>query len=320
MKRRDREEISTVSGALEDMPKVIPRVSMGLAVYNGERFLEEALTSLLAQDFDDFEIVISDNASEDRTPDLCRDFQASDARIAYHRQDENRGAAWNYNHVFALSRGHYFKWTAHDDVYRPTFVSRCVAVLDERPDVSLCYSATADVDDDSRIIHTHPAHPYADADDVVGRVGSLLAYRSSCIESFGLVRREHMARTGLIGPYTSSDRTWMLELALMGKFHEIPEVLFLHRQHAGRSMKRHRDPVDRLAWFDPKLAGRISLPRWRLLVEYARSIARASISPSEKLGCLAHLGRWTGVNATGLLRDLAACVRYAGRSLQQATR
>src|SRR5579875_956335 len=107
-----------------------PHVSIGVPVYNGERYLAQALDSILAQTFSDYEIIISDNGSTDATPDICRMYAAQDPRIKFHRHDHNRGSAWNYNRVFELSSGTYFGWLSHDDVYDPRFLERCVEVLD----------------------------------------------------------------------------------------------------------------------------------------------------------------------------------------------
>ena len=98
-----------------------PRVSLGFPVYNGERYLAAALDSLLGQTFRDLEVVICDNASTDRTAELCAAYAARDARVRYHRNPTNLGAAPNFNRTFELSRGEYFKWAAHDDVCAPTF-------------------------------------------------------------------------------------------------------------------------------------------------------------------------------------------------------
>ena len=99
-----------------------PRVSIGLPVYNGENFLEFALDSILGQTFQDFELIISDNASTDATESICRRYAAKDSRIRYYRNPNNQGAAQNYNRVFALARGEYFKWAAHDDVCKPNYL------------------------------------------------------------------------------------------------------------------------------------------------------------------------------------------------------
>ena len=129
-----------------------PHVTIGMPVYNGERFLVETLESLLAQTYRDFEIVISDNGSTDGTRRICEAFARKDPRILYHREEENRGAAWNYNRVVALARGRYFKWAAHDDLCMPTYLERCVDALDSDPAVVLAYPDDQDIDEDGNPI------------------------------------------------------------------------------------------------------------------------------------------------------------------------
>ena len=79
-----------------------PRVSIGLPVYNGEVYLSGALDTLLGQTFTDLELIISDNASTDRTPEICRSYAARDHRVRYIRHEVNRGVPWNHN--FALGQ------------------------------------------------------------------------------------------------------------------------------------------------------------------------------------------------------------------------
>src|SRR4051794_3298661 len=93
-----------------------PKLSIGLPVYNGENFLAHAVDSILAQDFRDFELIISDNASTDRTAEICRGYAESDPRVRYVRFETNQGGSRNFCYVFELARGEYFKWAAHDDV------------------------------------------------------------------------------------------------------------------------------------------------------------------------------------------------------------
>src|SRR5207244_10480282 len=108
----------------------MPRVSIGVPVYNGERYIAETLDSLLAQTFEDFELIISDNASHDRTEGICRAYAAKDSRIRYVRNSTNLGAARNYRLAVELSSGEYFRWANCDDLFAPTSLSRCVEVLD----------------------------------------------------------------------------------------------------------------------------------------------------------------------------------------------
>ena len=105
-----------------------------MPVYNGQNYIVQALDSLLSQTYSDFELIISDNASTDSTQDICKDYASRDARISYVRQVENLGAIPNFNRVFELSRGQYFKWASHDDLCEPTCLERCVEVLEHQPE------------------------------------------------------------------------------------------------------------------------------------------------------------------------------------------
>ena len=102
--------------------------------------------SILAQSFRDFELIISDNGSTDRTAQICRDYASRDSRIRYLRHEVNRGAAWNHNNVLYVARGEYFKWNSYDDRLAPAFLEKCVAVLDRTPEAVLCFSKYVDVD------------------------------------------------------------------------------------------------------------------------------------------------------------------------------
>ena len=93
-----------------------PRISVGMPVYNGEAYIEIAIQSVLDQSFGDFELLISDNASTDRTEEICRDFAAQDPRIVYSRNEENIGAAPNYNRLVDVASADYFRWSNADDV------------------------------------------------------------------------------------------------------------------------------------------------------------------------------------------------------------
>ena len=145
-----------------------PTVSIGLPVHNGAAFLAEAIESIPAQTFTDFELVISDNASTDRTPEICRSYTAADGRIRYYRQEANIGAARNYNVVFQRSSGKYFKWAAHDDLIRPTYLARCVAALEADPEAVLCHSIVEIAGPGMREIYDRRASAPADPASPIG--------------------------------------------------------------------------------------------------------------------------------------------------------
>jgi Glycosyltransferases involved in cell wall biogenesis len=129
-----------------------PKVSIGLPVFNGEKYLREAIDSILAQTFTDFELIISDNASTDRTEEICKEYEAKDPRVRYYRNELNLGAAPNYNRLVELSRGEYFKWACHDDLCAPEFLEKCVEILEQNSPIILCYTRTLIIDENGKPI------------------------------------------------------------------------------------------------------------------------------------------------------------------------
>lgn len=260
-----------------------PPVSIGLPVYNGERFLACALDSILAQTHEGFELVISDNASSDATEEICRHYAAGDERIRYVRQEENLGAGANFNLVFELARGRYFRWASHDDLVEPTNLERCLAAFEDGPeDLVLVYPKTAIIDEAGAVVEQ-----YEDGIDLfepraAARVAHLVSRLRLCNPVFGLIRSDAFARTRRLGSYLGADQVLLLELALLGRFREVPEVLFRRRLHSARSAVASRRPDARARWFDSRASGRFYFPRWRLLWESQRAVV-ALVPGREKL-------------------------------------
>lgn len=272
----------------------MPRVSIGIPVYNGERYLVETLDSVLGQTYTDMEIVISDNGSTDSTESICRTYAAKDDRIKYFRYSENRGAAWNYNNVFLLAKGEYFKWAAADDVLAPTLIEKCVKILINNPAVVLCYARTQAIDADSTVIREYPSKPKGMDPRADERFFEFVCVPHPCVSVFGLMRRDVLAKTKLIGKYSGSDRPLLGELALRGQLYEIPEFLFFYRNHEDQSWGGNRRTHHaQQAWYDPKRAGRITFPHWRLMSEHLQTIQRVSLSPSERAKCYSCMLQWS---------------------------
>jgi glycosyltransferase involved in cell wall biosynthesis len=282
----------------------MPLVSIGLPVYNGDSYLVQAIESLLGQTFTDFELIISDNASTDDTEQICRRYAARDPRIRYSRNERNIGAGANYNRVFALSTGRYFKWAAHDDLCAPEYLERCVAVLEADPSIVLCYTKAVVIDE-----HGAPAPDFEDRFHLVSSRASerlrgyFLAGSWVFQPVFGLIRRETLARTPLIANYVGSDLVLLARLALAGRTHEIPEKLFFRREHARRSGKL---PLDKFVkWWNPDNRALLYLPSWRRFVEYLRAVGDAGLSPREACLSYIHVMRWFRWHWPILWRDLA---------------
>src|SRR5436853_1090902 len=128
----------------------LPRLTIAVPVYNGQRFLSRTLDAMLAQTFRDFELIITDNGSTDATEQICREYAQPDARIWYERSGKNLGVVQNFNRGIALARGEYFHWQAADDQADPTLLEKCIAVLDADPSVVLAFARTRIIDEDDR--------------------------------------------------------------------------------------------------------------------------------------------------------------------------
>ena len=178
-----------------------PQVGIGLPVFNGEGYLEEALDSILAQTHKDFELIISDNASTDRTRQICRTYAAHDPRVRYYRNKENLGASRNFNRVFELSSGKYFKWAAHDDLLAPEFLAKCVEVLERDPSVVLCHSGTMCIDKHGRWIRRNKSSNGGYSQKPHERFRAQLSFFKPCWKIFGLIRADSLRKTPIMGEY-----------------------------------------------------------------------------------------------------------------------
>ncbi|MEX2431255.1 MAG: glycosyltransferase family 2 protein [Dehalococcoidia bacterium] len=207
-----------------------PRVSIGMPVYNTGEMVRTAIESILAQDFTDFELIISDNASDDGTYEICREYAVADSRVRLYRNEQNLGAAPNYNRTLELAQGEYFKWQCHDDWCAPTFLSRCIAVLDKDPSVVLAYPQTIIVDDDGNFLGHYEEPANASAHNVVQRFAQFYWNLSLCNLFFGVMRTDVVKSTSHWHPsFWEGDKVLLYEIALRGRMVEVPEPLFYRR-------------------------------------------------------------------------------------------
>ena len=271
-----------------------PRISIGLPVYNGERFLEEALVSLLAQTYSDFELIISDNASTDQTEVICEAYAAKDRRIRYHRNKKNIGLGGNFNRVFELSIGEYFKWANADDLFKPHYLVRCVDVLDSDPTVVLTYAKTTFIDETGKPLDKNDPGWDLRSEAAHERLRYVISSGHWVNSLYGLIRANALSKTHLIPSYPGGDYRVLGELSLLGKFHEIPEYLFLRRFHPGSSSQNTTN-LEWMVEYHKGVRGHICLPFWNLSVDHFITIMRSELSTGQKLslaGSLIRSMRW----------------------------
>lgn len=294
---------------------VIPKVSVGMPVYNGERYLEEALESIMGQSLSDLELVIVDNASTDRTEQICRAYAGKDERIRYFRSRQNYGVVYNFNTAFRLSAGHYFKWAASDDVCGRDYLQHAVQILDQDPSVVLAWAKTVGIDERGERVPLPDEVSDLNSANSVFSPDPAVRFRRLMRNIwwvdgpfYGVIRASTLAGTRWLHPnHMSGDQILLAELSLKGRFYEIPHEMFFNRVHGAKTSRLHRTLRDRAALIDQRSPGTGVGSWWHLLRGYPQRIAmyisaidNAPLSPRQKAICRLEVLR--AVASWGFLR------------------
>ena len=289
----------------------LPRVSIGLPVFNGERYLKEALDSLLAQTYTDFDIIISDNASTDNTERICLDYVAKDRRIRYYRLEKNLGMAANYKQVFELRTGKYFKWAAADDICMPDYLSRCVEVLDSDSSVVLVCAGALYIDENGKSLSKAKPAWNLQFDSAYERLRYVI-----CLGSYagldawsGLARADALSKTRLIPSYPCGDKRPLGELCLLGRFIEIPEYLYMRRQHGGTSS----DNTANLEWMEDFFKAKklkLCLPTWRLSIDHFITAMRSGLPMNEKCSLAVAILKRMYWSKKRMVKEICVAAKY----------
>lgn len=302
----------------------IPRVSIGVPIYNGEKYIRHTLDSLLAQTFRDIEIIVTDNGSTDATPQIVKRYAALDPRVWFVSNGSNLGPARNYNRSLELARGEYFKWNPADDLCAADFVEKCVNVLDSDPSVVLAHTRTTVIDSGGAEIRRYGYE--LDLDDPraharFARMVNVDHNAHGAHELYGVIRTRSLRATPGMGMHVRGDSVLLARLLLLGRFRRVEEYLFYNRDHAGRSSRNLEPravrngsrlsfylgcgPLPPSEWWNQSLRGRIVFPEWRVLVEYFRAVREAEMLPhSQRLLTCAVLALFTLRHLPKLGRDV----------------
>jgi len=313
-----------------------PIVSIGMPVYNGEDLLSETLDSILAQTFANFEVVISDNASTDATPQICRAYSRRDQRIRYERADLGISIPNNFKRAFHLSHGQYFKWHAHDDLLHPEFLSHCVTILNGDPTTLVVGTRYGLIETDGSAVPFDAklgkfVTSYGEKISVPGRAGTdalasgdrLTRFRSMLFDVrgadegkyiFGLIRSEALAATRLNEGYIGGDKVLLARLSLVGRFTEVTDELFFRRYHPGHVAGAEGD-----TWLGHiRLAKKLEpdrpltpFPLARQVSGYLRAISDANITRAEKVRCVAMVVEKIANVGMERVQQLSARIRAA---------
>lgn len=282
-----------------------PLVSIGVPVYNGELYLARALDSFLAQDFQDFEIIISDNASTDSTAKICTTYLERDERIHFYKNDKNIGLVGNFNRTFELSKGKYFKWAAHDDWHAPESLRVTVALLEENPSAVSCSTGVAIVDE-----HAQQFDQWLPTVDLASPPPHLRFHRliwtlGEPHSLFGLMRSSALRQTALMQSYLGSDRILLAHMGLLGPIVHTPKLL--HFYTVSETARRNYQPS---LHYDPNNKDKLPLRTWRLIYKHLALVYLSKLNPAHKLFLTGSvLGRFGGRD----FRRLAAEAYHSGR-------
>jgi glycosyltransferase involved in cell wall biosynthesis len=293
-----------------------PKVSIGIPVYNGEKYLPQAIESVLAQTFHNFELIITDNCSTDRTQEICEAYAAQDERVRYIRNEENLGAGPNFNRVFELAKGEYFQWLAADDVLMPTVLEKCVPVLDGDKSAVLCFFWVKYINEEGESFNSCELELRVDSEKAGTRFHEIILGWHNSFYVFGLIRASALRRTKLILAQTHGDTILIARLSLLGRFLQIPEYLFLSRYHDEQSNQIYKadlpcglDTDAYEAWYDTSGKKRKRYPHWQGLSEFRQTMKGLDLSLRDRLVCYSVIGRFALRHLHCLLWDFGGLPR-----------
>jgi glycosyltransferase involved in cell wall biosynthesis len=269
------------------------RLTIAVPVYNNERHLATSLTSLLSQTYRDFVLLISDNASTDSTPDICRDFAARDARVQYQRNARNIGMFQNFNRLFELTRTPFIKWSTADDFWAPEFIASAMAVLETDHSVGVVYPQTTFVDSNGKPYEEYVDGLHLDNENPVHRLSLFLANVKRCHPQLGVLRSSCVAATRGFGTYQGGDIAFLADMALQCKFHEIPQRQFFRRFHPeSSSWARHDEKHQKRRFYGQRASGP-QFENTRRYADYFLRALRSRLTAREKIAAVNVLARRT---------------------------
>lgn len=270
---------------------VSPLVTIGLPVFNRERFVRQSIESLLNQTFRDFQLIISDNASTDSTGKICEEYARKDRRVCYFRNTENIGLSPNFNRVFSLSQSPYFKWSTSDDYWAPTMIERALEIMEADRSIVLCYPKTTLVNQAGEEPQPYEDNLHLVSDSPRERFSQLLDRIGLSHQHTGLIRAESLNRTHMLGVYTGSDEVLLAELTLYGKFFEIPERLYFRRFHDESSswLRKSREHQDRY-YHSSKSTGAM-MNRWRRYLGLMSAVHKSPVGGRDRWALYRYIGK-----------------------------
>jgi glycosyltransferase involved in cell wall biosynthesis len=266
-------------------------VTIGVPVYNGERFLAECLDSLLSQTFLNFVLLISDNASTDRTEKICQTYVKADSRVRYHRNDTNIGLYGNLNLLLRSARTRYVKLAPADDFWAPTMLSDSLESMESDSSLVLCHPRAVLVNEDGGEIRRYERSLHLMEDDPVLRFRRVLTELGLVNQLTGVIRTDVVRSTLPLMNHTLADRVFLAELSLYGKIMELPKYQYFRRFHQESTSWDRKSESHQIRRLFGSGTRRVRLATWKYHWGLLRRMLHSPLDSGKKLELLRFLGK-----------------------------
>jgi len=290
----------------------VPKISVGMPIYNSAATIGASIESLLGQSFGNFELIISDNASTDATREVVEAYRQRDGRIRYERQPFNIGANPNYTYLVRLARGEFFKWSSSSDWCAPSFLERCLAELVAHDDTVLVVPRTRLFRNNPDSSEDYPSDIEILDDLPSARLQRLISTMDLNNAMNGLIRTSALRRTRLIDPYMSADVVLMGHLALLGKFRLLNERLFYRRMEPATATSL-QDPAAVRKHHYPQMGPGALFQGGKQQLGWVRAALSAPMSLGERMRSLVHVAKICYWHRADYTQDLRGVWQYLAR-------
>lgn len=287
-----------------------PLITIGLPVYNSERYLRQSLDSLLGQTYSDFVLVISDNASTDGTAEICRQYAAADSRVKYYRNETNIGNPRNFNRVADLCATRYLKWSTADDYWAPTFLERSLEIMERDSTIALCYPQATLVDEEGGNPKEYDDVLHLVQEDPADRFIALLERIKLAHQHLGLIRMSCLRQTHLLGAFVASDINLLAELTLYGKFYELPQRLFFRRFHKDSGSWKRGDKEHEAKHYHASDVKYVDMNKWHRHCGFYAAVRTAPLGLHSKLHLYRYLSRRFIWDRSELIAEISDYARH----------
>ena len=293
-------------------------VSFGLPAYNAQKYLRRLFDSLLAQDYSNFEVVVSDNASDDRTPEICQEYISRGLPVRYHRNSENIGQIANFNQVLEMARGRYFRWIGSDDWLEPSYTRQCVEQLETDSELVGVTTYQDHITDEGERHYQEYTGKRLDSPIPQIRfrqmVWFMTAHYGYIDPIYTMMRRDMLIATQKIRPVPRMDQVLSVEISLLGAFGHIPQCLS-HRRREDFSRTTAKELSGR---YQPGTKKNLVDPILGVAAAFGSVVWKSNLNASAKLSCLEAIVRFSWKRASRKFylqaREIAGSLRRRLRS------